>query len=75
MSLQKKENLPLIIDERKGRQIALSLDIPIVGLIGIILQLLKLNIIDKNQAIKIVNEVEENNFRISKALKLLVYDC
>lgn len=69
----KKENLPLIIDERKGRKTALSLGIPIVGFIGIVLQLLKQGSITKPQAIKILEDVEKNDFRLSKALKALVY--
>ena len=66
--------LPLIIDEKKGRAIAKELGIKIIGLIGIILKLIDKNIISKNQAINIIKELEENNFRISKELKKLVYE-
>jgi predicted nucleic acid-binding protein len=39
IALAKKLQLPLIIDERKGRKIAQSLGINIIGFVGIILKL------------------------------------
>jgi len=71
--LAKSLNLPLIIDERKGRKIAKELHIPIIGLIGILLKLIEKNIVTKDEAIKIVHEVEANDFRLSKHLKELIY--
>ena len=71
--LAKELQLPLIIDERKGRKIAKELKIPIIGLIGIILKLIEKDIISKSRAIEIIQEVEANNFRLSDALKELVY--
>ncbi len=72
--LAKKIKLPLVIDEKKGRSIAKSLGIGIVGLIGIILKLIKSKKITKNRSIEIINEVEANNFRLSDDLKALVYE-
>jgi len=73
ITLAKKLELPLIIDERKGRNIANSLGVPIIGLIGILLKLLEKNIITKERAIKVIEEVEENDFRLSNGLKDLIY--
>ena len=73
IALAKKLKLPLIIDERKGRNIAKSLEIKIIGFVGIILKLLDKKIISKNRAIEIVKEVEENDFRLSSDLKDLIY--
>jgi len=70
--LAKKLKLPLIIDERKGRKIAKSLEIKIIGFVGIILKLLDKKIISKDRAIEIVKEVEENDFRLSSDLKDLI---
>ena len=73
IALAKKLELPLIIDERKGRNIAKELGIKIIGLIGIILKLMEKNIISKERAIEIVQQVEENDFRLSDGLKRLIY--
>ena len=74
IALAKKLGLPLIIDERKGRKIAQSLEINIIGFVGIVLKLLEKEIISKNRAIKIVKQVEENDFRLSDGLKALIYN-
>ena len=74
IALAKKLKFPLIIDERKGRKIAKSLEIKIIGFVGIILKLLDKKIISKDRAIEIVKEVEENDFRLSSDLKALIYN-
>lgn len=72
--LAKKLNLPLIIDEKKGRKIAQSMQIPIIGFVGILLKLIEKEIIAKSRAIEIMEEVESNNFRLSEGLKRLIYE-
>jgi predicted nucleic acid-binding protein len=72
--LAKEIKLPLVIDEKKGRSVAKSLGIGIVGLIGIILKLIDSKKITKSRAIEIINEVEANKFRLSDDLKTLVYE-
>ena len=74
IALAKKLGLPLIIDERKGRKIAQSLEIKIIGFVGIVLKLLEKEIISKTEALKIVQQVEENDFRLSDGLKALIYN-
>lgn len=74
IALAKKLELSLIIDERKGRNIAKSLGINIIGLVGLILKLMEKNIISKERAVTIVDEVEANNFRLSSGLRDLVYN-
>ena len=74
IALAKKLELPLIIDERKGRNLAKSLGIKIIGFVGIILKLLDKKIIYKNRALKIIKDAEENNFRLSDELKNLIYN-
>lgn len=72
--LAKQHQLPLLIDEKKGRAIAKSLHIPIVGLIGVILKLLSKNAISKVEAQQIIRDAEANNFRLSPSLKQLIDD-
>lgn len=72
--LAKKRELPLVIDEKKGRTIAKSIGIGVIGLIGILLKLMDSHIITKEKAIAIVDDVESNNFRLSSELKKLVYE-
>ncbi|NEW60720.1 hypothetical protein GSY74_05440 [Sulfurovum sp. bin170] len=74
IALAKKLELPLIIDERKGRSMAKSIGVPIIGLVGIILQLLKSDIILKEKAIEIIEDIEANDFRLSQGLKDLIYN-
>ena len=68
IALAKKLQLPLIIDESKGRKIAKSMGVTIIGFVGIVLKLLEKEIITKSRAIKIVHQVEENDFRLSGGL-------
>lgn len=72
--LAKSLSLPLIIDERKGRSIAKSLDIVIIGFVGILLKLLDKKIIQKEQALSIVKHAENNDFRLSGSLKKMVFE-
>ena len=72
--LAKSLSLPLIIDERKGRSIAKSLDIVIIGFVGILLKLLDKKVIQKEQALSIVKHAETNDFRLSDALKKMVFE-
>ncbi len=72
--LAKRNNLPLLIDEKKGRAIAKSLGIGIVGLVGIILKLMDVKVVTKDRAIEMVGQVEANNFRLSDELKKLIYE-
>ncbi len=69
--LAKRMGLPLMIDEKKGRAIAKSLGVGIVGLVGVILKLMNVKAVTKDRAIEIINEVEANNFRLSIVLPIV----
>ena len=73
IALAKTMQTPLIIDEKKGRKVAKSLGIDIIGFVGIILKLIQKSIISKKEALKIVEDVEKNSFRLSNELKELIY--
>jgi len=74
IELAKKMELPLIIDEKKGRKVALSLGIDIIGFVGIILKLLQKKSITKTKALEIIEDAEKNYFRLSKELKNMIKD-
>lgn len=61
----------LAIDERKGREVAESIGIPVIGLIGILIVAKKMKLIDTVRPI--MDElIEKAGFRISRKLYTLV---
>lgn len=66
LAMQKKT--PLVIDEKKGRKIALNLSIDILGLLGV----LYLNIVKKHATVDeikdFITKAKENGYRISDSL-------
>ena len=63
--LAKERNLPLIIDEKKGKKVALSFGIQAIGLVGILLLYKKKNYLSPTEILEIVEELREVDFRIS----------
>jgi len=61
------KNSILIIDERKGRKMAISLGLHVIGLLGIILRAKNENYI--HSVAEILEEIEKAGFRVSKSLK------
>ena len=72
IALAKELNCLLIIDEKKGRNIAQLLGIDIVGLIGILLKLIKLKKLTKNEALEIIDNLQKKDFRVSEKLVELI---
>ncbi|CAA6820861.1 MAG: Unknown protein [uncultured Sulfurovum sp.] len=71
--LAEEQNLPLIIDEKKGKKVALSYGIKAISLVGILLVYKNKNYLSNEEIIEIVNELREVSFRISDGLlKLLL---
>ncbi|MBN2895126.1 MAG: hypothetical protein JXK05_04435 [Campylobacterales bacterium] len=66
--LAKAKNLPLIIDEKKGRKIATHMGITIIGLLGILYLNIKRAYISAEEARIFLDQVRENGFRISQKL-------
>ncbi len=66
--LAEEKNLPLIIDEKKGKKIALSFGIEAIGLIGILLVYKKRGYLSNAEIVEIVDELREVNFRVSDGL-------
>ena len=68
ITLAKELNLPLIIDEKKGRKIAKNLNIKIVGLLGILYLNYKKGFITKEKIKSFLGDAINNGYRISQRL-------
>ncbi len=72
--LAEEKNLPLIIDEKKGKKIALSFGLDAIGLIGILLVYKKRAYLSNDEIVEIVEELREVNFRVSDSLLALLLE-
>ena len=66
--------LPLIIDERKGRQIAQQLGLRVTGFAGLLIQATRSQILDANAALTLLECAIQNGLRLSPALQKQVRD-
>ena len=73
--LAEEQNLPLIIDEKRGKKIALSFGLETIGLIGILLIYKKKAYLSESEIIIIVEELREVNFRVSDGLLALLLEA
>jgi predicted nucleic acid-binding protein len=68
IELAVKKQLPLIIDERKGRKIAQRLGLVITGLAGLLILAVERNILNSKQAKNLLNMAVQDGYRLSKLL-------
>lgn len=61
--------LPLLIDEKKGRKVAMTNGVEIFGTLGVVLKNYQNGQISKDDAISIFGQLQENGFRVSSALR------
>ncbi len=66
--LAKKENLPLIIDEKKGRSVATEFWLKVIGLIGILLIFKEAGELSNDEITDIVNDLRKVDFWVSDSL-------
>ncbi len=66
--LAKQRQLPLIIDEKKGRKIALQMKIDILGLLGVVLANIKRQHISEIEAHDFIALVRQAGYRIAQPL-------
>lgn len=78
-SMIKKPDI-VLMDEHKGRNASLSLDLDVMGTIGVLNVAAKKRIISYADVIKIIEKFKENNIRIKESLyndlidKVKIYD-
>ncbi len=72
--LAEEQDLVLIIDEKRGKNIALSFGLKAIGLIGILLVYKKKNYLCSSEIIEIVDELREVDFRVSDKLLALLLE-
>ena len=68
IALAIEQKLPLIIDEKRGRSIAKSIDVEIIGVIGIIKAQYKIKRVSKEDVEKLIDKLNRSDFRVTKKL-------
>ena len=68
IALALEKNLPLLIDEKKGRSVAQNMGIEIIGLIGVLRFLYRNDKITKKRTEEILEKLDNSSFRVSKKL-------
>ncbi|MEA1879647.1 MAG: hypothetical protein U9N11_03270 [Campylobacterota bacterium] len=67
--LAKEMGLRLLIDEKKGRKIAFSMDVKIIGLIGLLMLNVKHNKLSSNEVLNVYRSVKSDGFRVGHNLE------
>ncbi|MGF1547452.1 MAG: hypothetical protein ACFCUG_09000 [Thiotrichales bacterium] len=67
-------NLPLIIDERKGRQIAKQFGVRITGFAGLLIQANRSKLVDTRTALAMLDQAMANGLRLAPSLQQQVRD-
>ena len=68
IALSKYKNLPLLLDDSEARRIAETLQINVHGTLFVILKAFENKLIDKEEAIKLIDKLIGEGFRISVEL-------
>ncbi len=68
ITLALEENLPLIIDEKKGRKFAKAKGVEVIGLVGILRYLYVEKILNHKRSKEIIDKLNHSDFRISQKL-------
>lgn len=74
ISLALELNLRLIIDERKGRKIAITQGLKVIGALGILIENYRQNFISLDETRYCFNLFKKSGLRISESLELLFFE-
>lgn len=72
ITLAFEKQLPLIIDERKGRRFAQKQGLEIIGLVGILRFLYVENRLSQKEVLDIIEKLNSSDFRVSSKLLELI---
>lgn len=65
LALAYSRGLPVLVDEKKGRTLARTIGIPVIGLAGVLLALVRKDSIDAAAMVSILDEARAIGFRVS----------
>lgn len=68
LALARQRELPLLVDEKKGRILARMMGIPVLGLVGVLMLAVQRGILDPPTARAILDAARDCGFRLSDAL-------
>lgn len=68
ITLALERQLPIIIDERKGRQIARQKQLIVTGFVGLLLLAVKKDVLSSTHALPLLDQAIANGFRLSEKL-------
>ena len=68
MMLAKQRGLPLLVDEKKGRNMARMMGIPVLGLVGVLLLAVQRQLLTTEAATAILQRARDDGFRLSDRL-------
>jgi predicted nucleic acid-binding protein len=68
MMLAKQHGLPLLVDEKKGRNMARMMGIPVLGLVGVLLLAVQRQLLTTEAATAILQRARDDGFRLSDRL-------
>jgi predicted nucleic acid-binding protein len=66
--LARQRELPLLVDEKKGRNVARMMGIPILGLVGLLLLAVQRRALTAEAATAILHQARKHGFRLSDGL-------
>ena len=66
--LARQSDLPLLVDEKKGRNVARMMGIPILGLVGLLLLAVQRRALTAEAATAILHQARKHGFRLSDGL-------
>lgn len=74
ITLALEQQLPILIDERKGRLIAQQKGLVVTGFLGLLLLMIQRNVLTEQEAKQLLDQAIKNGFHVSKKLYRQISD-